>query len=183
MSGIVFFIMAIIFIALISKAKENPSKANGPMRNARPRNFITYFDTLPDASQIGFMDHLDEVQRLQMLEMLEHRDENVDVPQDLIDNFNDWTQSEEDKSITMYDSSSFDNFDSSSYDSSDFRDYNSGDSSSYDDSNSSDSSSWSDSYSGDSSSYSDSSSSWSDSSSDSFSDSGSSDCGGSGSDF
>lgn len=178
MSGIVIIFMVIVFIALFSGAKGNPTKSNRPLRNTRPTNFITYYDSLPDESQTEFLNQLDDLQRMQMLEMLQHRDENMDVSQDLIDNFNDWTQSEEDRNISPYDSNSFDNFDSSSYDnSSGYNDSFNSDSTNYSDSYS-DSSSWSDSYSGDSSSFSDSSSSFTDSSN-SFSDSGNS----SGNDF
>lgn len=188
MSGIVIIFMVIVFIALFSGAKGNPSKLSRPMRNTRPTNFITYYDSLPDESQTEFLNQLDDLERMQMLEMLQHRDENMDVPQDLIDNFNDWTQSEEDRNISPYDSNSFEDFNSSGYDNSNSNDYNIDNSSGYSDSYNndstnysdsySDSSSWSDSYSGDSSSFSDSSSSFTDSSS-SFSDSGNS----SGSDF
>lgn len=176
MSGIVIIFMVIVFIALFSGAKGNPSKLSRPMRNTRPTNFITYYDSLPDESQTEFLNQLDDLQRMQMLEMLQHRDENLDIPQDLIDNFNDWTQSEEDRNISPYDSNSFENFNSSDS----YNDNSSSYSDSYnsDSTNYSEGSSWSDSYSGDSSSFSDSSSSLTDSSS-SFSDSGNS----SGSDF
>jgi hypothetical protein len=139
--------VALIFFVSFAMGSKQPGRAR---RNLRQSDFRTYFVSLPQETQLNFIDNLDELQRMQFEHMIE--DEHFRYDENMVNEFNEWTQQEEHKSIAPYE-----HFESNNYEYNES--YNDGDYSNYSDNSSTDYGNSSDSWSSsDSSSYSDSSS-------------------------
>jgi hypothetical protein len=139
--------VALIFFVSFAMGSKQPGRAR---RNLRQSDFRTYFVSLPQETQLNFIDNLDELQRMQFEHMIE--DEHFRYDERMINEFNEWTQQEEERVIAPYEYFQDANH---TYESS----YNDGVYSNYSEDSSTDYGSSNDSWSSsDSSSYSDSSS-------------------------
>ncbi|MCM0647798.1 hypothetical protein NBE98_05330 [Clostridium swellfunianum] len=102
MEILLLFFGALILIAALSSGQRQTRRT---VRKSLPSNFRTYFHSLPQDSQVDYMNTLNDIQRMQFMEMLDN--DNIQVTEEIVNEFNDWTDTEENSTIEPYDNCDF----------------------------------------------------------------------------